>query len=271
MIHDRSAHRSYSEKEIGELIQRATELHEEEIGASEHSLSLKEIEHIASELGVPPEHLQKAALELEDRRNSDKSFSFWGAPFVIDQTRVVNETMTEEQWEDIVLELRRFSGRTGKISELGRARQWMHFVGEGEDGFNFNKTQVTVRPGDGQTSIQIRKHYGGVAIMMYLGAFLWSIFFTFILLHGEGLSDLVNFAIGAGIGLGTLPVVRVSLSLWARRQKERLKRLADLLHRTLSASSSPVLANEPATELIEIPEMDEPERITREIRRGVRG
>jgi len=271
MDHGRPAHRSYNEKEIGALIQRATELHEEAMGVSERSLSLEEIEDIAAELGLPPEHMQTAALELEDRLNSDKTFSLWGGPFVVDHARVVDKTMTQEQWEQVVLELRRFTGSTGQVSEVGRVREWMRAIGEGDGGFNIERTQVTIHPGDGQTSIRIRKHYGGAAIMAYVGAFSSSVFFTFILLHGEGLSDLVNFIIGIGIGLGTLPLVRVSLSLWAKRQKERLRRLADLLHHRISARSSPVLANEPATELIELPEMEEPEQIAPEIRRGVRG
>ena len=89
MNHDRPAHRSYNEKEIGALIQRATELHEEATGASEHnrSLSIEEVEHIASEIGLPTGHVRTAALEMRDRLHSDSAFSFWGGPFVIDQTR----------------------------------------------------------------------------------------------------------------------------------------------------------------------------------------
>jgi hypothetical protein len=44
ILMDQGKHRSYNEKEIGALIQRATELHEEAIGTSERSLSLEEIE-----------------------------------------------------------------------------------------------------------------------------------------------------------------------------------------------------------------------------------
>ncbi|GMQ82717.1 MAG: hypothetical protein BMS9Abin05_2177 [Rhodothermia bacterium] len=267
MDSNRPAQRSYNEKEIGSLIQRATELHERATGASERSLSLQEIEHIASELGLPPEHLQTAALELEDRLNSDRKFSLWGAPFVINETRVVGETMTEEQWENIVLELRRFTNRKGQVSEVGRAREWMHAIGEGADGINFTKTQVVIRPADGKTSIQIRKNYGGVAVLYAVPIFL-SVFFAGVLLTEQ--PDLVAFALAGGIVIGAFAVVRAFISQRAIRHTERLTRLADLLRGKLSATSTPVLANDPAAELIELPEMDEPERITEEIRRGVR-
>ena len=267
MNHDRSAHRSYNEKEIGALIQRATELHEEAMGASERSLPLEEIEHIAAELGLPPEHVRTAALELEDRVNSDRDFSIFGGPFVINQARVVDETMTQEQWEQVVMELRAFTGKKGQVDEVGPAREWIHAIGEGDEGFNFVKTRVAIRPGDGQTSIQIRKHYGGIAIL-YAVPFFLSVFFTLVLLTEQ--PDLVKFAFAGGSVIGAFAVVRGSISLWARRQKERLKRLTDLLHQTLSASSTQVLANEPTTELIELPEMDEPEGVPVEPRRGIR-
>ena len=270
MDYDRPAHRSYNEKEIGALIQRATEMHEEAMGASERSLSLEEIEHIAAELGLPPEYMRTAALELEVRVNSDRAFSVFGGPFVIDQARVVDETMTEEQWEQVVMELRAFTGKKGQVDEVGPAREWIHAIGEGDEGFNFVKTRVTIRPRDGQTSIQIRKHYGGTAVPAYLLAFILSVPVTVIALEFGGLPNLVNLAIVGGSALGAFAVVRGSISLWARRQKERLKRLTNLLHHTLSASSSPTLANEPTTELIELPEMVEPERITPEARRGMR-
>ncbi len=269
MDHDRPTHRSYNEKQIGALIQRATALHEEATGSSQHnrSLSIEEVEHIAAELGLPPEHVRTAALEMEDRLYANKSFSFWGAPFVIDQARVVDETMTQEQWEQVVMELRAFTGKKGQVDEVGSAREWIHAIGEGDEGVNFVKTRVAIRPGDGQTSIQIRKHYGGIALL-YAVPFFLSVFFTLVLLTEQ--PDLVKFAFASGSVIGAFGVVRTLIWSWARRQKERLKRLTNLLHQTLSASSSPVLANEPTTALIELPEMDEPEQSTPEARRGMR-
>ena len=92
MDHDRPTHRSYNEKEIGALIQRATALHEEATGASEHtrSLSIEEVEHIASEMGLPPEHVRTAALELEDRVNSGRAFSVFGGCIYSSHTSIAS-------------------------------------------------------------------------------------------------------------------------------------------------------------------------------------
>ena len=269
----RPAHRSYNEKELRALIQRATELHEEASGGSERHLTLEEVEHIAAELGLPPEYLRMAALELENQPNADKKPSLWGAPFVIDQVRVVDETMTQEQWEQVVMEIRAFTGKKGQIDEVGSAREWMHAFGEGDEGINFVKTRVAIRPGDGQTSIQIRKHYGGIAIPAYVGALLVSTLLMFVTIEafeGMGLPNLVNFALLGGAGIGALALVRGSLSLWARRQKERLKRLANLLHQTLSSTPPEALENEPVVELIELPERDESEHVSTDARQRMR-
>jgi len=287
MDHGKKGNRSYNEKEIGRLIQRATELHESATGESDRNLSLREIEHIASELGLPREHLQAAALELEDSLNSAKPFRLWSGLFVIDETRVVGETMTEEQWEDIVLQLRRFTGREGKISTLGRNRQWVHALGEGDNGINFAKTQVTMRPGDGYTSIQIRKNFRGVAIL-YAIPLLLGIFFMGVLLTEP--FDLVKFAFAGGSLIGALVVVRTWISSWSKRQKGRFKILADRLQETIRVTPSTVQEVEPtkgqvgvaerdesAPELIELPEQDESiaetddrEQVSPSERRGTR-
>ena len=68
---------NFNEKEVGKLIQRATELHEQSVGDSEHKLSITEIEGIAGELGVPARFLQEAALELRDGAPAKDAFSFW--------------------------------------------------------------------------------------------------------------------------------------------------------------------------------------------------
>ena len=270
MDHDRPTHRRYNEKEIGTLIQRATTLHEAAAGAGQHNrmLTIEDVEHIAAEIGLPPEYVRTAALELEGDLHANRSFSLLGGPFVIDQARAIEGTMTEEQWEQLVLEIRRYTGKTGQISELGRAREWIYALGEGGDGFNLTKTHVTVRPRDGQTSLQFRRHFGGAAFALYALVLVFTVGFG-LAAAGDGVGP-EGIAVIGGMGLGLLGVVRASLSVWTRRQKARLKKMATFLQQTLSTASLRALTREPATERIELPEMDESEQITTAARRGTR-
>ena len=246
----RLPHRRYDEKELRALIQRATELSEGASGGSEGSLSLTEIERIAAKLGLPPEHVRTAALESEVRAPSAsaRSFRLFGAPFVIDHARVVDATMTEEQWSQIVMGLRSFTGKKGQLDEVGSAREWTHAVGEGEGGVNFVRTRVAVRPGDGHTSIEVRKQYGATAIPAYVVTLI----LTVLALEAVELPNLLNF----GILLGAFAAVRGSIATWARRQKERLGRMTDLLQQTLSAPRAEVVAAPEAAEPFAVPELE---------------
>lgn len=281
MDHDPSANRRYNEKEIGALIQRATELHERTKEDPERSLSLSEIQHIAAELGLPPEHIQRAAVEMKHRLDADRTFSFWGGPFVMGETRVVDGAMSEEQWEEMVLELRRFTGRTGQITEVGRAREWTHALGESNEGISFTRTQANMRPSGDQTRVEIRKHYGG-AIPAYVATFVLSLILailTIVALDDAGLPNLINIAVLGASLLGPLALVRGWISVWAKREKERLRRFADTLQTSVGRSSSSVLPpeQEPTAARIElptpdmlIPGEDEPAQRSEQARHGMR-
>lgn len=238
MNQDRVANQKYNEKQVGKLIQRATELHEQFVGESEQSLSLKEIEEIASELGLPSRFIQEAALELKEGNDSDNSFSLWGAPFVVHQTRVAEGIMTEREWEEIQLELQNFSGKTGTTRQTGSTYQWSHAVGEGEEGFNFEKTQVTVRPVNGRTSIRIRKYYDG-AVAMYVLAFGLTSFLTLMVAHSlPDVAKLAELLYAGFAGMTSLGVVRALISKSARNYRTKLSQLADRLLQIVDKSAS---------------------------------
>jgi len=235
---DIPSHRGYDEKEIGELIQRATELHESSSGLSGESsrkLSLDEIEHIATELGISSEHLQAAAAELENRKNTDRQFNFWGGPFVVSESRVVNGDLTEEQWEDIIFELRRFSGRTGTITELGRTRQWSHTVGEDEEGIRFTRTQATIRTRRDHTSIEVQKRFGIVGALYPL-VFIASTLLALAVTNAYP-TPLASFLSVAGI-LGSVGAVRFLISNWSKKYSRKISGLADKLGEILASPAT---------------------------------
>lgn len=146
--------------------------------------------------------------------------------------------MTEREWEEIQLELQNFSGKTGTTRQTGSTYQWSHAVGEGEEGFNFEKTQVTVRPVDGRTSIRIRKYYDG-AVAMYVLAFGLTSFLTLMVAHSlpdvAKLADLLYAGFG---GMTSLGVVRALISKSARNYRTKLSQLADRLLQIVDKSAS---------------------------------
>lgn len=232
--------RLYNNREIGALVQRATELQESAARSDERGTSLEEVEQIASEIGIALEHLRAAASEMEDRREPEGAFTLWGGPFFLHQKRLVSGGLTDDQWEQIVMELRRLTGSAGTVSEIGQTREWTRVVKDMD--FTIEQTQVAVRPRADQTVIEIRKQYRGGAIMAYVIAVLLSGATAGAVLDGGGLSDLMNSAILIASGTGGLAVARISIAGWTRRQRQQLKDLAARLHDSLQRSAASALA-----------------------------
>ncbi|NNF57141.1 MAG: hypothetical protein HKN04_02770 [Rhodothermaceae bacterium] len=261
--------RHYSEKELGALIQRATELQEAAEGTHDTHLSLEDIEHIATELDLDPAHLRKAALELESRVDTERGPTLWGGPFAVEQARVADGPLTDEQWEQVVQALRRFTGGTGETSTIGPAREWSRGFGDGS--ITIVRTGVTLRPQDDQTTIQVRHQYGGVMFVAYVLAFFGGAGVAGMTLDGGGLADLLNVTIAGASGVGGLGVVRASVSLWAARQQKRLQRLAGLVHHTFASSIPVPPVHEPTRPILDLPESEDAAEDLGQTRQRVRG
>ena len=223
----------FNEEEVGRLVQRASALHEEALSNANHDLTLSEIESIANELGIPSRYLLEAALEGQEP-DSTTTASLWGAPFRVDQTRVVDGVVTEKQWEEVLIELQDFSGKSGKAELVGDSWRWRHAVGEGDSGFNFEELTVVMRPVEGKTSIRLKHEYKG-AVAMYFLVFGVSSFLTLLVAHSlpevSKISELIYAGLGGVLSLGG---VRAMIAVSARRYKERLTELADRLQRLVA-------------------------------------
>jgi len=229
----------FNQNEVGKLIQRASELHESATVDSDPNLSLSEMESIADELGIPTRYLVEAAFEMKEE-GSKNSFSLSGAPFKVEHTKFSAGEVSDEQWQEILLELREFSGKTGKSDELGSARRWIHAVGEGDQGFNFEELNVTMRSVEGGTSIRIQKKYDG-AVAMYFMAFGMTSFLTLLVAHSlpdiTKISELIYAGMGGMLSLGG---VRAMVAFSARKYKERLSSLAGRLNHIIGVPSEQV-------------------------------
>ena len=69
-MENRKRNNLYTDKEIGKLIKRATELQKESKDSQKRGLSLKEIEDIAEDFGIDPEYLRVSSLTEADSQPS---------------------------------------------------------------------------------------------------------------------------------------------------------------------------------------------------------
>ena len=256
---DKSKSRHFSEKEVGALVQRATELHEQAKGESDRSLSLDDIEQIAAELGVPVEFLRAAAAEIENDRDSANPFSLLGSPFVIRRSLVVDEKMTDDQWGDIVRKLRSAVGGPGQITTVGKNKEWFRSLGVG-------KTRVSVSSGDEETVVRLEQHFGVGALMAYLAAVVPVVVLTGVMLTDAG----ANLIVGAGLILTILAAVRAMVYLWTNREKARVQELSEVIGQTFATTPIGASTGQLSEELIDIPDVADDDSSAVENSRGRR-
>ncbi|NKB71237.1 MAG: hypothetical protein GKR89_29545 [Candidatus Latescibacteria bacterium] len=227
MDQQHQSRRLYSDKEVGALLKRATELQEARCQSLSHSLSLEEIEQVATEIGISREYLQAAAQELDRRPDGQRGLTLTGRPFLADVERVVAGQLTDEQWEEIVLELRRLTGSVGQVSQLGQAREW-------SDGGEILQTQVTIRSRRDRTNVQVLKNYEGWAGIAYLMTTFVAATLTGISLDGKGFPMWANLCMVGGGALCGLASARAGMVGWARLQRQKVAALANYLEVAVS-------------------------------------
>ncbi len=150
----------FSEKEVGRILKRATELHEAEGPADTMGLSLDEVRQIATEMGVDPRYVTAAVTEVEQHGGEDERFHWLGAPVSYELERVVEGDVSEEQWEEMVDAIHRSYNLVGVTGQVGRLLEWTH---------NGRRRQVQVRvvSRGGKTRIRIYSRYPKMAAVTF--------------------------------------------------------------------------------------------------------
>ena len=172
--------RLYGEQEIGRILKRATELqHQEPTAPAAAGVSLQELEEIASEAGIDPRYLRRAALEVDSGLHDS---SIW-TKVVGDELTLVRElTLPGEVgqggFERIVSVIQRHSKEHGQPSLLGQTLTW-----RAETASKTRTSQIVVTSRDGHTQIRLEENLTQLATGLFAGI-------------------TSGFGIGLGVGVG---------------------------------------------------------------------
>ena len=156
--------RTYSEREIADLIARAAERQQDARQRDEgQGLTLGEIERIGQETGIDPEHLRAAAAEMDAAGRTLSRQSGYSRTHVTVE-RWIDTPLTPEAWDDTVAELQaRHSvdasswyghNSGGTVQKVGNAYEWRHTSNMGV------QTAVTASPRGGRTRLRLRQLVG---------------------------------------------------------------------------------------------------------------
>ena len=239
------AGRRFNEKEVADIIKRASELQQVESTAeSTTGMSLAELEQIAREAGLDPALVRRAASDLDTRVSDRQPSPFLGAPTTLVLERTIDGEVPADEYEAIVLEIQRELGGVGSASTLGRSLVWTMQRSHGPRA-RTSTVQVTITPRNGRTTIrmveQLSQLAGGLfgGLMGGLGAGTSG----FAMGIGMGVFDsaAITVAIIAGMITGSYALARTIFGRVAKGRGERLQRLMSRLaeHVTATAARTP--------------------------------
>jgi hypothetical protein len=234
--------RLYGDKEVGQLLKRATELQREESeGGSSGQLSLRELEEIAAEAGIDPRHLRRAALEMESGGGGASGIAGESLTLLLDRT--VPGELPGGAYELLVPDIQAAAGSVGQPSLVGRTLTW-----RSDTPSNTRSLQVVVTSRDGETHVRIEERLHQLAGGLFGG-----------IMGGVGAG--VGIGVGVGVGVGALGSVAFALafplsviggSYWLARRifqhlaRGRRRALTELMERVVARVTDEVEALPPA-------------------------
>ncbi len=224
--------RLFGDKEISSILKRATEIQEAEGPSDAYGLSLEELQQIAAEVGIDPQHVAAAIAELEGAAPAEKPFHLLGGPASIHLERVVEGEVTEEKGEAMLAEIRRAFDLVGTSGQVGRSLEWTH---NGRQ----RQVQVAVTSREGQTKIRIHDHFPRTALVAFIPTTVLALQLAVILIGALGPASLLGWLLGLSIVATVLMVARFGFGALSRK---RQRQGGDLLERLARIAAEPTPA-----------------------------
>ena len=224
-----SDERRYSEDEVAEILDRATET----AGGSpagrggSTGLTLHELQEIGDEVGIPKDVIARAAASL-DRPGPDASAhrTFLGTTIGVGRSVDLPRKLTEDEWNRLVVDLRMTFDAKGKIRTEGDFRQWTN-----------GNLQALLEPSGTGHRLRLRTVKGQAIPYMSVGS---------VMLGAAAVSGIAAALTGtpvldpdtillAGMGAGFFGMGRVPLPRWARTRERQMEEIILRLESAIEA------------------------------------
>lgn len=219
-----SEERRYGDREVAEILERATSVGATEeradrpVPASEAGLTLSELEQIGREVGIHPQRIADAAHALDRAAVAHPVERYLGAARSVARTLQIERALTDEQWARLVGDLRRTFKANGKTETHGALRSWSN-----------GNLQVHVEPDDEGYAIRMTTRKGNVTQLTLVGMIFTVMSVAIAAGALLGLTDdtLAKATFFAALGLGQITWARATLPGWARTRGEQMDALAE--------------------------------------------
>ena len=228
--------RTYTEREIEALLERAAHLQASADEDEGHGLTLAELEQIAAESGIDPKFLRVAAREAKTGLSPHGVSGQTSTHVFVERT--VPGTLTDDEWETVVLRLRKqFSSDLsssfgqgpiygpGVTEVFGTMREWRHTTGLGVS------TTVTIRSVEGVQHMRVQRRVGlgsPRAEGIGYGATL-ALLLTAILIPATPLAPVAFVPLLLLLFLVAFPAVEVLDRRWRQGKLEEVEEVVDAI------------------------------------------
>jgi hypothetical protein len=153
--------RRYTEEETAAIFRAAAEgpssLTPATHAPADHGLTLGELQAIGREVGIAPDAVARAA-QLLDVRISRASRNLIGLPIGVERRVTLTRRLSDDEWEQLVGELREVFKARGRTKSEGALRQWTN-----------GNLYVLLEPTPNGQRIRLGSLHGGAAMSIRLG------------------------------------------------------------------------------------------------------
>lgn len=148
--------RRFDDEEVSRILERAAELqHRAPLAPRETAgMTLAELEQVAVEAGIDPQHVRDAAAALE-RPASVAGGAVLGAPMRLELERVVDGEISPAAYEALAETIRQTISSQGYVSTVGKSFEWNSANPQ-------RALRVTITPRAGRTVIRIEERFGNL-------------------------------------------------------------------------------------------------------------
>lgn len=236
----------FSDSDVGAIIQRASELKNQD-AASPERLSLQDVEHIASEMGVAPEYVRRAVAEqTAGPRDGGLVKRYWALPPLREAVEVPGGRVTEETWHKITHAARTHFKGPGDISAVGEARYWSRSITD--MGSELSRSEVSTTNLEEGAVVEVSTTMPGLAFIFYIFAAMISVLAVGVLQDGSGLPAAIMILNAALAGVAGGVATRFAIAAWMRSNQRSISSFAHELAALIESDEDPVTEQARVTE-----------------------
>jgi hypothetical protein len=215
--------RHYNDDEIAAIFRAAAEGTESQTVTGEHAngVTLRDLQTIASEVGISPIAVARAAQSLDRPHAPAVSRTFFGLPIAVERTVALDRALSEPEWERLVVQLRQVFGARGTLRAQGSLREWSN-----------GNLHALLEPTVTGHQLRLGTSKGDARVSLVTGALtigISAVVAVSVAANGALLQAAPGIAVLAAAGAALIANGTLRLPGWARRRRRQMDGIAEWL------------------------------------------